>query len=153
MTESNNGNPMLWPTLDEALTYCGEDEKPIELYVQADIDGLRRQLSAAKIIIEGLERLAIEHGAERRALAAAAADVTGERAANAVLTAENERLTKYAAHCDSLIAVYKGVIAGDKSRATPLPGDPNNQHAINVPGFGWVAVKAVRAIERAHGIG
>ena len=35
----------------------------------------------------------------------------------------------------------------------PLPRDPKNQHAIEVPGFGWVAVKAVRAIERAHGIG
>ena len=104
MTESNNGNPMLWPTLAEALTYCGEDEKPIELYVQADIDGLRRQLSAAKIIIEGLERLAIEHGAERRALAAAAADVTGERAANAVLTAENERLRAALVECQAHLA-------------------------------------------------
>jgi hypothetical protein len=34
----------------------------------------------------------------------------------------------------------------------PLPSDLKNPHAIEVPGFGWVAVKAVRAIERAHGI-
>ena len=119
----------------------------------AEINILQRQLAAAKIIIGGLERIAIEHGAERRALAAAAADVAGERAANEVLTAEIDRLTKYAAHCDSLISAYKEIIARDNSRVAPLPGDTNNQHAINVPGFGWVAVKAVRAIERAHGIG
>jgi len=34
----------------------------------------------------------------------------------------------------------------------PLPRDPKNPHAIYVNGFGWVDVKAVRAIEAAHGI-
>ena len=40
-----------------------------------------------------------------------------------------------------------------RRKRSPLAADPKNQHAINVPGFGWVAVKVVRAIERAHGIG
>ena len=35
----------------------------------------------------------------------------------------------------------------------PLTEDPTNKYAINVPGYGWVDTKAVRAIERAHGIG
>ena len=45
------------------------------------------------------------------------------------------------------------VAGSERVRPTPLPPDPKNQHAIEVPRFGWVAVKAVRAIERAHGIG
>ena len=64
-----------------------------------------------------------------------------------------DRMAKYAAHCDELIAAYKGVIARGDHEKPPLPRDPKNQHAIEVPGFGWVALKAVRAIERAHGIG
>jgi hypothetical protein len=32
MTESEDGNTMLWPTFAEALTYCEEDERPIPLY-------------------------------------------------------------------------------------------------------------------------
>ena len=51
---------------------------------------LRRQLDAAKVVIAGLERLAMAHGKDREALGAQAADVAGERAANAVLTAEIE---------------------------------------------------------------
>ena len=73
-----------------------------------------------------------------------------------IATESIDRMAKYAAHCDELIAAYKDVIARDdheNPRVTPLPRDPKNQHAIEVPGFGWVAVKAVRAIERAHGIG
>ena len=37
--------------------------------------------------------------------------------------------------------------------ATPLAADPNNPRMLNFPMVGWVAVKVVRAIERAHGIG
>ena len=53
---------------------------------------LRKQIGAAQVLIAGLERRAIAHGKEREELAAQAADVAGERAANAALTAENERL-------------------------------------------------------------
>ena len=35
----------------------------------------------------------------------------------------------------------------------PLTEDKTNKHAINVPGYGWVDAKAVRAIEHAHEIG
>ena len=43
-------------------------------------------------LLEGADRRAIAHGKKREELAAQAADVAGERAANAALTAENERL-------------------------------------------------------------
>ena len=57
-----------------------------------EINMLRRQLAAANVVIAGLDRLAVAHGKEREALAAKAADVAGERAANAVLTTEIDRL-------------------------------------------------------------
>lgn len=34
----------------------------------------------------------------------------------------------------------------------PLAADKHKPHAVNVPGYKWVDVLAVRAIERAHGI-
>ena len=102
-----------------------------------EIDVLRRQLDAAKIVIAGLDRRAIDHGAERAVLIDQAADVASERAANAVLTAEIERMR---ADRDNL-------------RVAPLAADPNNPRMLNFPMIGWVAVKIVRAIERAHGIG
>jgi hypothetical protein len=60
---------------------------------------LRAQLESAHVLIAGLDRRAIAHGKERAELAAKAADVAGERAANAALTAELEQrqrpLTEY----------------------------------------------------------
>ena len=55
-------------------------------------DRMRRQLDAAKIVIAGPDRRAIDHGKEREALGAQAADVAGWRAENAVLKTEVERL-------------------------------------------------------------
>ena len=57
-----------------------------------EINILRRQLDAAKLVISGLELRAATHGNEIETLGAQAADVAGERAANAVLTTEVERL-------------------------------------------------------------
>ena len=45
-----------------------------------------------RTLLDGADRRAIAHGKEREDLAARAADVAGERAANAVLTDENDRL-------------------------------------------------------------
>ena len=53
---------------------------------------LRRQLAAAKLVISGLDLRAEAHGNEIKTLGAQAADVAGERAANAGLTTEVERL-------------------------------------------------------------
>ena len=50
-----------------------------------------------------------------------------------IATESIDRMAKYAAHCDELIAAYKDVIARDdheKQRVTPLPRDPKNQHAM-----------------------
>ena len=58
----------------------------------AEINMLRRQLAAARVVIAGLDLRAVAHGKELEALAAKAADVVGERAANAVLTTEIDRL-------------------------------------------------------------
>lgn len=33
MTEALDGSPMLWPTREEAASYCAEDESPVPLYV------------------------------------------------------------------------------------------------------------------------
>ena len=41
-----------------------------------------------------------------------------------------DRMAKYAAHCDELIAAYKGAIARGDHEKTPLPRDPKNQHAM-----------------------
>ena len=35
----------------------------------------------------------------------------------------------------------------------PLAAGPNNPRVLNFPLVGWVSLKVVRAIERAHGIG
>lgn len=32
MTEAPDGSPMLWPTREEAASYCAEDESPVPLY-------------------------------------------------------------------------------------------------------------------------
>jgi hypothetical protein len=34
MTEAPDGSPMLWPTREEAASYCGEDESPVALYAE-----------------------------------------------------------------------------------------------------------------------
>ena len=58
----------------------------------AENSKLRRQLDAAKLVIAGLDRRAIAHGKASEILLAKASNVAGERAANAVLTAEVDRL-------------------------------------------------------------
>ena len=103
----------------------------------AENSKLRRQLDAAKLVIAGLDRRAIAHGKASEILLAKASNVASERAANAVLTAEIERMR-----------------AGrDNLRVAPLAADPNNPRMLNFPMVGWVAVNIVRAIERAHGSG
>lgn len=56
------------------------------------IESLSAQLRAAKIVIEGADRRSVHHGREVGALMQQAADVQGERAANAILTEQVERL-------------------------------------------------------------
>jgi len=57
-----------------------------------EIAGLRRQVSAARALIAGADERAIHLSRELGALMQRASDVAGEREANAILTAENERL-------------------------------------------------------------
>ena len=75
----------------------------LPLYTQAAIDAavaaeraeiatLRRQVAAAKVVIAGQDDRAKLLGAEFSALCAQAADVAGEREANAILTDEIDRL-------------------------------------------------------------
>ena len=58
--------------------------------LRAEVATLEHQLRAAKTIIEGADRRAIESGREIGELSARAAEVAGERAANALLTEEAE---------------------------------------------------------------
>lgn len=81
---------------------------------------LRRQLEASKVLIAGLERRAIAHGKELGELAAQAADVAGERAANALLT---DGTTTMRAHLDDALFVLgmveknNRIDAGEKGKA------------------------------------
>lgn len=58
----------------------------------AERDALAKALTAATVVIEGQDRRMLDAAGKVAPLVAAAADVDGERAANAILTAENERL-------------------------------------------------------------
>ena len=72
----------------------------------AENSKLRCQLDAAKLVIAGLDRRAIAHGKASEILLAKASNVAGERAANAVLTAEIERMR---ADRDNLRVVLESV--------------------------------------------
>ena len=99
---------------------------------------LRAQLESAKVLIAGLDRRALAHGIERAELAAQAADVAGERAANAALTAELEQrrspMTDFA--------------------VLDLAADFRSQYQHGGTTFDeFDAMGFARAVEAAHGIG
>jgi hypothetical protein len=74
------------------LRSFGNEGFPVALEAADEITALRRQLRAAQTILEGADRRDIAHGAEVAALKTQASDVASERAANALLTEEIERL-------------------------------------------------------------
>lgn len=61
--------------------------------LRGEVDLLRAQLRAQQVVIDGMDRRNIHQGREVGALMQKAADVQGERNANAILTDEVERLT------------------------------------------------------------
>jgi hypothetical protein len=75
----------------------------------ADSAGLQKQLHAAKTIIAGQDERSLHCAREHGLLMQRAADVAGERAANAILTAEVERLRE----------VVEGAAAADEFLDSP----------------------------------
>ena len=76
------------------------------ILLNATAHRLRHQLEASKVVIAGLERRALAQAKELEALAVQAADVAGERAANAALTAELYR-ANLCKICADVRAAYK----------------------------------------------
>ena len=70
----------------------GGPHRAVRLADANEIGTLRRQVSGLKGLLACADHRAVEHGREMAELAARADDVASERAANALLTAEIERL-------------------------------------------------------------
>ena len=99
---------------------------------------LRTQLESTKVMIAGLDRRALAHGIERAELATQAAGVTGERAANAALTAELEQRRSPMTEFAVLV----------------LAADFRSQYQHGGTSFDeFDALGFARAVEVAHGIG
>lgn len=89
--------------------------------LRSKVATLEHQLRAAKTVIEGADRRAIESGRELEALSSMAADVESERAANARLTAEVAALgatEKRLREALTLAANRMGVLALDYAYGT-----------------------------------
>lgn len=72
------------------------------------LERLDAQLRAAQVIIAGMDQRAVAMGREYGALTQRAADVQGERDANAILTAQVERLEEEAARTARNRDMWKG---------------------------------------------
>ena len=70
--------------------------------MRAERDTLRKQFNAQKLIIEGLEHRHALMASEFGPMMQRAADIEGERKANAILTAENDQLRQKLAYTNSL---------------------------------------------------